>query len=91
MRFAYILSIPFSPPINFSIVLKKNFNLDPSEYILSVYIYISFMRYIIYTEYIYSASLIYYTKPTFSNYAKYILSVTITIFALFPFIFFTPY
>ena len=46
MRKIYILSIPFLPPMNFSIALKFLYNLDPSKYILSIY-----LLYVIYILY----------------------------------------
>ena len=51
IRKIYILNISFLPPINFLIALKFLYNLDPYEYILSIYIiYILFIYYTNYTE-----------------------------------------
>ena len=46
MRKIYILSIPFLPPMNFLIAPKFLYNLDPSKYILSIY-----LLYVIYILY----------------------------------------
>ena len=46
IRKIYILSIPFLPLINFLIALKFLYNLDPFEYIFSIYIlYVIYILY----------------------------------------------